>query len=132
VFCEPLAPDAQLIRRLQRRMERQRRAANPDHYDEKGRIRQAGKQKLVWKQSKGYQKTRRRKAEKERKLAAYRKSLHGRHPARSLATPGQTEPVLSWLRATRQKTAFAALASLRLWDRPGATRPLLGLPGFNP
>ncbi len=58
--------------------ERQRRAANPDNYDEKGRIRKAGKQKLVWKQSKGYQKTRQRKAEKERKLAAYRKSLHGR------------------------------------------------------
>jgi len=32
----------------------------------------------VWKSSKTYQKTRRRKAAKERKLAAHRKSLHGR------------------------------------------------------
>jgi hypothetical protein len=32
----------------------------------------------VWKQSKGYQRTQRRKAEKERKLATHRKSLHGR------------------------------------------------------
>src|SRR6266478_1555021 len=34
VFCEELAPDAQAIGRLQRRMDRQRRAANPEHYDE--------------------------------------------------------------------------------------------------
>jgi len=50
-------------------------AANPDNYDEKRRIKKGGKQKLVWKTSKGYQATRRRK---ERKLAAHRKSLHGR------------------------------------------------------
>jgi hypothetical protein len=78
VFGEELAPDEKQIRRLQRKMDRQRRAANPDNYDERGRIKKAGKQKLVWKQSKGYQQTRRRKAEKERKLAAHRKSLHGR------------------------------------------------------
>lgn len=78
VFCEELAPDEQQIRRLQRNMDRQRRAANPDNYDEKGCVKKAGKKRLIWKQSKGYQKTRRRKAEKERKLAAHRKSLHGR------------------------------------------------------
>jgi hypothetical protein len=33
VFCEELAPDEKHIRRLQRKMERQRRAANPDNYD---------------------------------------------------------------------------------------------------
>src|SRR5260370_1287364 len=38
VFCEELAPDEQHIRRLQRRMDRQRRAANPNKYDEQGRI----------------------------------------------------------------------------------------------
>jgi hypothetical protein len=37
-----------------------------------------GKGKVVWKSSKTYQKVRRRKAAKERKLAAHRKSLHGR------------------------------------------------------
>jgi hypothetical protein len=77
-FCEELAPDEQKMRRLQRKMERQRRAANPENYDAKGRIKQAGRKKLQWKQSKGYQKTRRRKAEKDRKLAAHRKSLHGK------------------------------------------------------
>ena len=79
MFCEELAPDEQQMRRLQRKMDRQRRAANPGNYDGKGRIKKrSGKQKLVWKRSKGYQRTQRRKAEKERKLAAHRKSLHGR------------------------------------------------------
>jgi hypothetical protein len=77
VFCAELAPDGRAIRRLQRQMERQRRAANPENYDEKGRIKKQGNKKLRWKQSKRYQATRRRKATKERKLAAHRKSLHG-------------------------------------------------------
>src|SRR2546421_1239378 len=59
-------------------MDRQRRAANPGNYDERGRIISSGKKKLQWKTSKTYQKTRQRKAAKERKLAAHRKSLHGR------------------------------------------------------
>jgi hypothetical protein len=78
VFCEELAPDEQAIRRLQRQMDRQRRAANPEHYDERGRIKKQGKQRLRWKTSKSYERTRRRKATSERKLAAHRKSLHGR------------------------------------------------------
>src|SRR5215470_18483557 len=59
-------------------MERQRRAANTENYDSKGRIKKQGKKKLHGKTSKGYEQTRRRKAEKERKLAAHRKSLHGK------------------------------------------------------
>ncbi len=73
-----LIPDEHAIRRLQRKMDRQRRAANPEHYDEQGRPKKRGKQGLRWKQSKGYQATRRRKATKERKLTAHRKSVHGR------------------------------------------------------
>jgi len=78
LLCAELAPDAQAIRRLQRQMERQRRANNPDHYDARGRIKKRGKQRLQWKHSKRYLATRRRKATRERKLAAHRKSLHGR------------------------------------------------------
>ena len=37
-FCEELAPNACRKRRLQRKMERQRRANNPENYDEKGRV----------------------------------------------------------------------------------------------
>src|SRR6266852_4830380 len=77
-LCAELHPDAKAIRRLQRQMDRQRRANNPEHYDEKGRVKKRGKQSLRWKTSRSYERTRRRKATKERKLAAHRKSLHGR------------------------------------------------------
>src|SRR5260370_5477918 len=78
VFCEELDPDAKAMRRLQRKMERQRRAANPENYDAQGRIKSRSKWGLRWKSSKGDQKTRQRIATRERKLAAHRKSLHGR------------------------------------------------------
>lgn len=77
-FCEELQPDARAKRRLQRKLDRQRRANNPENYDEKGRIKKHSKRRLAWKHSKGYLATRRRLAAKERKLAAHRKSLHGR------------------------------------------------------
>ncbi len=77
-LCAELRPDAQAVRRLQRKMERQRRAANPEHYDERGRPKKRKKGAPRWKQSRGYQASRRRKAARERKLAAHRKSLHGR------------------------------------------------------
>jgi hypothetical protein len=76
-LCAELRPDARAIRRLQRKMERQRRAANPEHYDERGRAKKRAKGAPRWKQSRGYQASRRRKATKERRLAAHRKSLHG-------------------------------------------------------
>ena len=78
VFCAALAPNARAIRHLQRQMDRQRRANNPENFDEKGCIKKHGKQRLKWKQSKRYLATRRRKATRERRLAAHRKSLHGR------------------------------------------------------
>jgi len=56
-FCEEVVPDARAIRRLQRQMDRQRRAGNPNNYDAKKRIKKGGKNKLVWKTSKGYQAT---------------------------------------------------------------------------
>src|SRR5262249_24761901 len=50
----------------------------PEHYDEKGRPKKRGKALPKWKQSKRYQATRRQHANTERRLAAYRKSLHGK------------------------------------------------------
>ena len=78
VLCAELAPDAQAIRRQERQMDRQRRANNPANYDERGRIKKPGRGRLTWKNSKRYLATRRRKATRERRLAAHRKSLHGR------------------------------------------------------
>ena len=77
-FCDELAPNAKKQRRLQRQMQRQRRANNPEHYDEQGRVKKQGKRHLRWKESKRYQATRRQHANAERKLAAHRKSLHGK------------------------------------------------------
>src|SRR5712691_8570968 len=77
-FCEELRPDARAKRRLQRKLDRQRRVNNPENYDEKGRIKKPSKRRLTWKNSKGYLVTRRRLAARERKLAAHRKSLHRR------------------------------------------------------
>ncbi len=77
-LCEELRPDARKKRRLGRKLDRQRRANNPQNYDEKGRVKKHGKHRLTWKNSKGYLATRRRLAHQERKLAAHRKSLHGR------------------------------------------------------
>ena len=78
VFCEQLAPDERHLRRLQRQMERQRRAANQENYDSQGRVKKHGQKRLVWNRSRTYEKIRRRKAAVERKLAGHRKSLHGR------------------------------------------------------
>ncbi len=80
LLAEELAPDARKRRRLQRRLERQRRANNPQHYDETGRIRKRskGQGQRIWRESQGYQRTRRRLATSERRLAAHRRSLHGK------------------------------------------------------
>ena len=88
-LCAELRPDARAIRRLQRQMDRQRRAANPEHYDEQGRPRKRGTGAKGWKQSRGYQVSRRRKAARERRLAAHRKSLHGQM-AHQIAAVGHT------------------------------------------
>jgi hypothetical protein len=77
-FCEELVPNTRKKRRLQRKMERQRRANNPDNYDEKGRVKKHGKKRLRWKESKRYRATRRQHGNLERKMAAHRKSLHGK------------------------------------------------------
>jgi hypothetical protein len=77
-FCEELAPNTRKKRRLQRQMERQRRANNPENYDGKGRVKKHGKTRLRWNESKRYQATRRAHTKAERKLAAHRKSLHGK------------------------------------------------------
>lgn len=78
VFCEELQPNVRKMRRLQRKLDRERRANNPQNYDEQGRIKRQGKQRLHWHDSHNYQATRRRLATAARRLAAHRKSLHGR------------------------------------------------------
>lgn len=63
------------IRKLQRRMDRQRRANNPDNFNSNGTVKK-GKKK--WNKSNRYKKTAAKKREIERKQAQERKSLHGK------------------------------------------------------
>jgi hypothetical protein len=75
-------------------MDRQRRANNPENFDEQGRVK---KGRLHWKESKRYKATRRQHANAERQLAAHRKSLHG-NLAHRIASMGNT--------ITIEKTSF--------------------------
>ena len=81
-FCEPVARDHKRIRRLQRKLDRQRRANNPGCYDEQGR---AIKGKRPIKKSRRQQGTQAELAELFRREATHRKTLHGQMANRILA-----------------------------------------------
>ena len=74
-FCGELEDRHKTIRRLQRKLDRSRRANNPDKYNPDGTVK-AGRQK--WQCSQRYVHTRTQLAELHRKQAAERESLHGR------------------------------------------------------
>lgn len=74
-FCEELAEKEAEIRRLQRRLDRSRRANNPENYNPDGTVK---KGPLRWKKSRSYLKTEARLVELWRRLAAHRRSLIGR------------------------------------------------------
>ena len=70
------------IRYLQRKLDRQRRANNPQNYNTNGTIKigavlSLSKGKKTWHYSKRYLRTKTKLAELQRKLTAHRKSLHG-------------------------------------------------------
>lgn len=91
-FCNELMPKQKEKRKLQRKLDRQRRANNSDNYNENGTFKR-GKKK--WKISNRYKKTSSELAEIDRKLAAHRKSLHGRdiNEIIAIGTGIQTEKV---------------------------------------
>jgi len=80
-FCDELKDKQKVIRRLQRKLDRQRRANNPQNYNPDGTIK---KGKKTWHESTRYKKTKRKLAELQRKLAAHRKTLHGKKANRIL------------------------------------------------
>ena len=73
-FCGELKSYQKEIRRLQRKLDRQRRAKNPDTFNPNGTA-QSGKRQ--WQVSGREKETRRKLSELQRKQAAYRKSLPG-------------------------------------------------------
>lgn len=74
-FAEAVVRDHPTIRRLQRHLDRQRRANNPGCYDDQGRAIQG---KHPTHTSRRQQKTAARIRERLRKEAAHRKTVHGR------------------------------------------------------
>ena len=74
-FCAELEPRKKEIRRLQRKIDRQRRANNPGNYNPDGTIKRGPK---TWRKSARQRRTEAKLAELYRKQAAHRKSLHGR------------------------------------------------------
>jgi putative transposase len=80
-FCDELVPRQKEIRRLQRQIDRQQRANNPDCYDKKGR---SIKGKRPTNKSARQRKTEAKLAELHRQQAAHRKSLHGQTANRVL------------------------------------------------
>jgi len=75
-FCAELNRNDRHVRRLSRRLDRQRRAGNPDNYTPDGQVKRGVT--LTWVSSNGYRQTRSALAEHARRLAEHRKSLHGR------------------------------------------------------
>jgi putative transposase len=81
-FCPEVASDAQALRRLERKLDRQRRANNPANYDDKGRVKPGKKR---WHVSKRQRTVQARRREVYRKLVATRKRSHGQLAHRVLA-----------------------------------------------
>ena len=74
-FCDELNVSQKKIRRLQRKLNRQRRANNPNNYDEKGIVKKGAKN---WQKSNRQKQTSYQLGNIQRKTAAHRKSLHGK------------------------------------------------------
>ena len=85
------------IRRLQRQLDRSRRATNPQNYQPNGTVKKGRKR---WKQSSRYRQTKQQLQDLERRKAAHRKTLHGRLANRIVRLGNQihTEKVsyLNW------------------------------------
>lgn len=73
-FCSELIPDQKKKRKLQRKLDRSRRATNPENYNENGTVKKGSRK---WKKSNRYKALSLDLSETDRKLAAHRKSLHG-------------------------------------------------------
>jgi len=81
-FCEEVVRKHRQLRRLQRTLDRQRRANNPDNYLPDGRVKPGPKK---WVKSTRQRKTQHELAELHRREAAHRKTLHGQLANRVLA-----------------------------------------------
>ena len=73
-FCDEIEPKREEIGKLQKQLDRQRRANNPQNYEENGTIKKGRK---TWLRSERQKNTQKSLAEMQRRTAAHRKNLHG-------------------------------------------------------
>jgi transposase len=88
-FCAELDVQAAQIRREQRHLDRQRRANNPENYLPDGRVKKGQRGRKHWRESGRQRQTQARLANRQRAVAAHRKSLHG-HLAHEIVRQGNT------------------------------------------
>ena len=80
-FCPTVVQPWREIKRIERAMDRSRRATNPDNFNPNGT---AKKGKRTWTRSRRYQQLAEKRRERERRLAAERKIQHGNLASRIL------------------------------------------------
>jgi hypothetical protein len=73
-FCDEVVPKKEEIATIQRHLDRQRRANNPQNYEENGSIKKGPKK---WRLSKRQKESEKKLHEIQRSTAAHRKTLHG-------------------------------------------------------
>ncbi|MGO8946740.1 MAG: RNA-guided endonuclease TnpB family protein [Ktedonobacterales bacterium] len=88
-FCAELAQSEHAVRRQERHLARQRRANNPGNYLPNGRVKRGTKGRKHWRVSHRERKTQAHLADRQRRLKANRKSLHGKL-AHTLIRQGNT------------------------------------------
>jgi putative transposase len=89
-FCPTVAQPWKELARIERAMDRSRRATNPEHFNANGTVKK-GKKK--WKRSRRFQRLALKRKERERRLAAERKRSHGQlaHPILAQGNTVKTE-----------------------------------------
>ena len=99
------------MKRLERAMDRSRRATSPDNFDRRGRAKKGARK---WKRSRRYQRLAEKRRERERRLAAERKRVHGELANRIV---GQGNVVVafrkSFSRSVKVRAPGALVAVLR-------------------
>ena len=73
-LCPGVVQPWKETKRLERAMDRSRRATNPDNFDRRGRAKKGARK---WNRSRRYQRLAEKRRERERRLAAERKRAHG-------------------------------------------------------
>ena len=81
-FCPSVTQPWKEVRRIERGLDRSRRATNPEHFNANGTVKKGNKH---WKRSRRYQQLALKRRDRERRLAAERKRSHGELANRILA-----------------------------------------------